>query len=125
MINSAVYEAEIAAMLQDNLIEKNNYIGLFEGDFKIHHPCFQHIDKSNETKLVTHVQSLKRNSTSYTIKWRIIEKPKRYVNGCKKCNLCITEISHILRTKNSTTLLNSRSAIFSRCKHMDRFLLSN
>lgn len=37
-----------------------------------------------------------------------------YVNGSKKCNICVTERLHLFRSKNSTTLLNSRSEIYKK-----------
>lgn len=38
----------------------------------------------------------------------------------------VQQKDHILfRAKNSTKLLNSKSEIFSRCKHMDKTILSN
>ena len=62
--------------------------------------------------------------TSYKIHWTILAKAAAYNNKTKRCNLCLTEKLHIIRADTST-LLNKRSELISKCRHENKFLLKN
>ena len=53
----------------------------------------------------------------------IFDHASSYRNGSKSCNLCLTEKFHIITSK--LPLLNKRSELISKCRHVNKFLLSN
>ena len=105
-----------------------SYIGLTEGPFKQrynnHTLSFRDRKRENSTELSKYVWKLKDEHTSYKIHWTILAKAAAYNNKTKRCNLCLTEKLHIIRADTST-LLNKRSELISKCRHENKFLLKN
>ena len=66
---------------------------------------------------------LKSENSQYTIKWSIMKKVKAYKPGSKRCNLCLEEKLLIMKAKK-TECLNKRSDLFSKCRHVTRYLLN-
>ena len=105
-----------------------NYIGLTEHSFKDryykHKNSFRYNTKVNSTELSKHVWEMKtRNNNEPTIKWSIIDSASPYINGSKKCHLCLTEKYHIITSK--LNLLNKRSELVSKCRHENKHYLKN
>ena len=112
----------------NDLDEGSNYFGVTENTFKDrsykHRNSFKYDSKANSTELSKYVWDLQKNGTTdYVIKWSIIDHARPYVNGSKKCNLCITEKYHIITS--SLNLLNKRSELVSKCRHENKFYLAN
>ena len=77
---------------------------------------------SMKTKLSRKYWELKNSGLTPKVSWEIIQTVKKYENGQKNCNLCLTEKLLILKCKD-TNLLNSRSEICAKCRHKGKFLL--
>ena len=54
-----------------------------------------------------------------------IKSVPAYSNISKKCQLCLQEKFEILNYPNPNELLNKRSKLISKCRHVEKFLLSN
>lgn len=67
---------------------------------------------------------MKAENKEYSIKWRILKKAQAYRNGAKRCNLCLTEKLAIIDGEPNK-LLNKRSELVSKCRHENKFYLSN
>ena len=52
-----------------------------------------------------------------------MDQARPYVNGFKKCNLCLTEKYHIITS--DLNLVNKRSELISKCCHVNKYLLKN
>ena len=63
------------------------------------------------------------NQTS--LKWSIIKSLPAYSNISKKCQLCLEEKFEILNYSNPNELLNKTSKLISKCRYLNKFLLSN
>ena len=60
----------------------------------------------------------------FEIKWKIIDRGKRFNPSTRKCNLCLKEKYHIIFQPSSASL-NKRSELFSTCRHRLQQLLEN
>ena len=121
------YKAEVATSTANNQPEKKIYIGITAGDFKTrycnHTKPFRHEEYINNTELSKYVWKLKSENSQYTIKLSIMKKVKAYKPGSKRCNLCLEEKLLIMKAKK-TECLNKRSDLFSKCRHLTRYLLN-
>ena len=80
----------------------------------------------NNNTLAKHVWDLKRKrNVTPTLKWYILKSVAPYSNITKKCRLCLQEKFEILSYPNPDELLNKRSELVSKCRHMNKFLLAN
>ena len=84
---------------------------------------FRHEKASKSTELSKYVWDLKNTGIEPNLSWEIIDHASSYRNGSKSCNLCLTEKFHIITSK--LPLLNKRSELISKCRHVNKFLLSN
>ena len=123
--SSLVYNACITT---DENTTGKNYIGLTEGTFKQRHTqhklSFRHRKYANSTELSKHIWKLKDDKKDYTIKWSIITSASAYNNRSKRCNLCLAEKLHIIKS-DKTNLLNKRSELISKCRHENKYYLMN
>ena len=53
------------------------------------------------------------------------KQSKSYTPGDQFCKLCIEEIYQILFYKGKEKLLNNRNELYKKCRHKDKFKLSN
>ena len=122
---SVIYKCEVTA---PNL-EKKAYIGLTEKQFKVryhgHTQSFRNEKYKNSTTLSTYIWSLKEKSIVPKLEWSVVKQAKSYTNASKSCSLCLQEKLEILNYENKKELLNKRSEIVSKCRHMNKFLLAN
>ena len=105
-----------------------DYIGVTENTFKDrnykHRNSFKYESKVNSTELSKYVWDLKKKGiTNPVINWSIIDYASTYVNGSKKCNLCLTEKDHIIMSP--LNLLNKRTELVSKCRHENKHYLFN
>ena len=102
-----------------------DYYGLCEKAFKTRYGNHKQALNNREyqqTKLSEYVWKLKDKKKVYEIKWKIEQRSNAYLNGSRKCNLCLSEKLVIaLAEKNRT--LNERSELISKCRHSNKFLL--
>ena len=104
------------------------YIGLTGNTFKSrwnsHKYTLRHEDCTNHTQLSNHFWELKNSGvTEPILSWEIIDRASSYKNGTNNCNLCLTEKFHIITSKNE--LVNTRSELISKCRHMNKFIFKN
>ena len=71
----------------------NTYTGLTGSTFKKryygHSSSFRNREEEHNTTLSTHIWRLKDEGKRYEIKWKIIDRGKRFNPSTKKCNLCL------------------------------------
>ena len=106
------------------------YLGTAEGDFKKryynHISSFKNETQMNKTTLEKYVWKQKqRHNVKPTLKWYIVKSVPSYSNITKSCMLCLHEKFEILTYPNQDELLNKRSELVSKCRHINKYLLSN
>lgn len=123
LANNIVYKAIVST---DDC--QKEYIGSTEPPFKQryynHTTTFRHEHRQNATELSKYVWQLKRRHEEFNIDWVICTRAQAYRNGTKRCNLCLTEKLCLINADRSTTL-NKRSELASKCRHENKFYLSN
>ena len=67
---------------------------------------------------------MKNKGQNFEIKWSVIRRRNPYKAGSKKCNLRLWEMFHIM-TEDKDKLLNERSDLITKCRHVDKCLLKN
>ena len=107
-----------------------NYIGVTENTWKDrnykHRNSYKDQNKTkNDTGLSKYIWDLKRKGVKMEdiFEWSMIDHATPYINGTRKCNLCLTEKFHIIKT--SLELNNKRSELISKCHHENKFYLMN
>ena len=60
-----------------------------------------------------------------SLKWSIVKSVPGYSNITKKCLLCLYEKLEINNYPNQEELLNKQSELISKCRHVNKYLLSN
>ena len=106
------------------------YLGTTEGNFKQrfcnHRISYNDEGHSTDTALSKYVWEVKKKlKIMPSVKWYIIKFVLAYSNISKKCQLCLQEKIEILNYPNSNELLNKRLELISKCRHVNKFLLSN
>ena len=123
MQTSLVYEAEVI-----NEAEKFRYIRLCEGDFKTrfntHKSTFRNRKYCNSTELSKRIWALKDTNVEYAVKWKILQTTPARRFGSSRCSLCLSEKYHIITAKKAY-LLNKRTELMSKCRHINKHLLKN
>ena len=76
----------------------------------------------NSTELSKYIWELKNNNIEHNLKWRIGSKAHSYACGSRKCDLYLTEKLTIIKA-DPERLLNTRDALVSNCRHMNKFTL--
>ena len=109
--------------------EYSHYIALTENTFKDrlykHKNSFRYERKKNATELSNFAWENKHANTETSLEWisRVLDKAKSYKPGSRKCMLCLIKKYHILFSK--LNLLNLHSELVTRCRHENKFYLSN
>ena len=117
-----------ATVVTDDTSAQKVYIGSTETPFKHryanHLMSFRHEKHGNRTELSKYIWSLKREGKNFRVDWDILKRAPAYSCLSKRCELCLTEKLMILSADRST-LLNKRTEIVSKCRHQNKFYLSN
>ena len=120
---SAVYKAVVTA--NEN---ERHYFGCTATEFKTrfnnHKSSFKNRNKCHDTCLSKHIWELKNENLSHDIKWNLVCHAIPYKCGSCRCDLCLSEKLAILQGDPNVTL-NTRSEILSKCRHGNKFKLSN
>ena len=103
----------------------NTYTGLTCNEFKTRWAAHKHSFKNadaNQTTLSSHLHELNKKNVDFTLKWDIMDhaKPFNPVSGI--CSLCTKE-KYYIAFKPAWATLNSRSEMYSSCRHKTRMLL--
>ena len=116
---------------QANVITNNEckeYFGTAEGEFKLrynnHTMSFRHKKHVNNTELSKYLWKLKKENIDYNLQWSIKAYGSLYKCGTRKYDLCLAEKMIIARS-DPKKLLNKRTELVSKCRHRNKFLLSN
>ena len=109
-------------MVNDSNDEEKFYFGL--ADTRDHIRDFKHEKYENSTELAKYIWQLKRDNISFSVKWTIITKVYGSPNPLL-CKLCLTEKLWIINFMNDGNMLNKRSELLSRCRHLKKHLLRN
>ena len=101
-------------------------INALEGDFRQrfykHRMTFNNEGYSTDTALSKYVWEIKKKlKIMPSLKWFIIKSVPAYSN----ISLCLQEKFEDLNYPNPNELLNKRSKLISKCRHVNKFLLSN
>ena len=124
--SSVIYNANVTTESDKT---GKNYIGLTDGTFKQrytqHKLSFRNRNYSNSTELLKHIWTLKDNNTNFTINWSILAFAPAYSNKSKRCHLCLTEKQLYLIRAKKPSLLNKRTELISKCRHKNKFYLTN
>ena len=124
---SVIYRADV---VNDSNDEGKFYFGLADTTFKEryrnHIRDFKHEKYENSTELAKYIWQLKRDNISFSVKWTVITKVYGSPNPLL-CKLCLTEKLSIINFINDGNMLNKRSELLSRCRHLKlkKHLLKN
>ena len=94
----------------------------FKKRFNNHQTSFRHEAYRNRTELSKKVWELKDNDKAFTISWKMAKKAFPHRGIGDHCDLCCTEKLLIIENK-SEHLLNKKSELISKCRHVNEFLL--
>ena len=104
------------------------YIGLTEGPFKTRHANHKasfKTKKYSKTTLSAYVWEMKeKEKITPTLTWSILKTAPSYNNISKKCPLCLQEKLEIILYKKPEELLNKKSELISKCRHVNKFVLA-
>ena len=112
--------------------EANNdqkfYFGLAETTFKErynnHKQDVKYIKLQYNTELTKYIWKLKNNSIQYNIHWKVVDKVYGNAN-LRMCKLCLTEKPWIVNHINDNNMLNKKSELINKCRHLKKFLLKH
>ena len=125
LVLNVIYKVEITTT--DNADTKQ-YVCMTSDEFKTryrnHTKSFRDKKYANETELSKHVWELKKTCRNYEIKWSILKRVPAHKEGTKRCILCLEEKLKILKASKAK-LLNKRSEIIPKCRHVNTHYLWN
>ena len=106
------------------------YLVTAEGDFKKryhnHTNSFRHKQYSKDAKLSKYIWEIKKEYNEMpTLKCSIVKSVPSCSNMSKKCLLCLHEKLEIVNFEDQDHLLNKRSELISKCRHVNKYLLRN
>ena len=91
-----------------------------------HTKLFRNRKHAKETSLSKYICKMKdKHNTTPDLIWCIVKRLPGYSNISKRCMLCLHEIYEILNYPDQEKLLNKKSELISKCRHVNKFLLSN
>ena len=105
---------------------ERNYIGAsakFKERYRNHIKSFTHRQYEKETELSKYIWELKDKNINFKINWEIMKKTNGYNKINKTCSLCLNEKYLICNFKEKDKLLNKRSELVSKCRHINKHLL--
>ena len=124
LVDSVIYRADVT----DENSNTTSYTGLTSNAFKTryygHRQSFKKRKLQHATTLSSHIWDLKDQNTNYSIKWRALDRASPFNPVTKKCRLCIKEKYYIIFQPEGAKL-NTRSELYSTCRHRTKRLLSN
>ena len=119
-LSSVVYKCTVSASAFPNEV----YIGLTEKEFKSrwsnHKQSLNNEKYKYSTSLSTHVWDLKEKGATPTLKWSILRHAKSYTANARSCSLCLQEKFEILFYYSKNELLNKRSELIAKYRHMNK-----
>ena len=123
LTENTVYEATITSNDSENapLVYVGSAETTFKKRFANHKKSFNYEKYENNTELSKAFWKMKRMNKNPKITWKILHKCRPVNRNSMRCNLCISEKLEIaLRSEN---VINARSELVSKCRHVSRFSL--
>ena len=124
LTEGVVYQATVTR--RDNSVQET-YTGLTARRFKdrlYEHRQDMNNQRRDGTSLSNFIWKLKRENVTYKIDWKILMRGNSFNPSTKTCNLCLKE-KYCIMFKPDGATLNSRSELFSTCRHRLKPLLGN
>ena len=129
-VNGACQTQEVvyqATVTREDNGKNETYTGLTARSFKDR--FYEHTQDMNNksrtgTSLSNYIWNLKEKNINHQISWKILSKRKSYNPATKKCTLCLREKYLIIFNPEGASL-NSRSELYSTCRHRKKLLLEN
>ena len=126
-VQNVVYKCTVSATPN---FPKRVYLGVAEGDWKQrfynHKKSIKNKSYRNDTTLSSYLWDLREKHNVFpTLTWSVVKSVPGYSNISKRCLLCLTEKVLIATYENPEELLNKRSELMAKCRHNNKFLLSN
>ena len=122
---NVIYKCVVSAINHPNKV----YIGLSEDEWKKryynHTKSFCNKRYERSTALSAYVWNLQSNNVTPTSTWSILRTVPAYTNITKRCLLCLHEKLAIVTYGKIEELLNKRSELISKCRHENKYILSN
>ena len=126
LTKNVVYKVRVS---EQNATSEKVYFGLTENSFKQryngHTQSFRHDKHRTNTELSKFIWNLKDNEKANEIKWSIAAQARAYSDESKRCNLYLSEKLFITSNASNLSVLNKRTELNSKCRHENRFYLSN
>ena len=108
--------------------DKNLYFGSadtpFKGRYRNHTRELKHEKYEISTELAKYISQLKRRNTNFSIEYSIASKVGGNP-GPTNCQLCLTEKLWIIKFIDNNDLLNKKSELINKYRHLNKFLLAN
>ena len=124
LVSKIVYEATLTSDLPNYGVKK--YIGLCETTFKkryaTHKTSFIHEKYKGSTTMSTELWKVKEHNGNPSISWKILRKSTSFSPDTGSCQLCQEE-KYQIAIHPDNNLLNKRTEIVAKCRHMNKFYL--
>ena len=126
LAKNIIYQAEIST--DDETLPPKIYIGstatTFKKKYANHKRSFNHDKYELESELSKEYWNIKRNKQTPKVTWKIVKKCPPFNRAAIKCYLCTAEKLEIALFKGSN-ILNKKSELVSKCRHINKFILKN
>ena len=119
---NVVYRASVERLDNGNVETYTGVTEHFKPRYTKHSSDFKHRAQRKSTKLSSHIWKLKDLDVPYNTTWDIIARAPSFNPTTKICRLCLTEVYHIMWSKEGATL-NKRNELFGHCRHRKKHLL--
>ena len=102
-------------VVSDGEFKKNRYYNIQQ--------LFRNENYKNSNTLSTYLWSIKSEEQNVNLSWDIMRHAAPYSNISKRCLLCLHGKLPIALYLYREELLNKRSEMISKCRHLNKFLL--
>ena len=120
LLDNVIYHATVTETDTQNLKTEEGYVGLasttFKKRFYRHNSNFEKEKERNDTTLSAHIWKIKERGSSYSLKWKILDRGQVFNPATKTCQLCTKEKFFII-FKPELATLNSRNELGAHCRH--------
>ena len=122
---NVVYKCTVSATPN---FPRRAYLGVAKGGWKQrfynHKNLIKNKSYRNDTTLSSYLPNL-RDNVFPTLTWSVVKSVPGYSNISKQCLLSLTEKMLIAIYENPEQLSNKRSELIAKCRHDNKFLLTN
>ena len=121
-VQNVIYKCTVSATPN---FPKRVYLGVAEG-FYNHKKSVKNKSYRNDTTLSSYLSDLREKHNVFpTLIWSVVKSVPGYSNILKRCLLCLTEKVLLGTYENPEERLNKRLELVAKCRHDNKFLLSN